>query len=136
MSERPVIVIGAPGSEDADAVAAQVGARAVSALYLAGIDSLVIDLSTGARLSVPAGVLEGFAAVAPHALHAVSIDEEGGALGLPVPGPRISVADLLAGRYGSPDWMAGHAARTRRLRADQLRRLTRVAMAQRDPPAS
>lgn len=126
MSETTIVVVGAPGEESCPR-----RARAVSVLYLAAIDCLVVDLSTGLRLTVPAGVLEAFAAAPPQALRDVVVGEGGRDLSLPAPGPRVALEDLLAGIFGSPEWMAGHAVRARNLRAGELRRLTRTLLADR-----
>lgn len=97
----------------AGAVAAAVAPRAKAVRYAPTPAAIVVELTSGATLSVPVRRIEGLAGAATDELARGTVVPGGEAVrwdGLDVD---LSVPGLLAGVFGSPRWMRGlseHAA--------------------------
>jgi hypothetical protein len=78
----------------------------VSALFAAGLNALVLNLSNGKRSLIPREDLEGMESATDSELSNIEILGPGTGLHWPDLDLDFSVAGLLRGVYGSSQWMA------------------------------
>jgi len=85
--------------------------HAISARYDRRRSRIVIGLSTGVELTVPASLVEGLADASPEALAGIEISPAGLGLHWPVLDADLYIPALLQGVFGSKRWMARHSVR-------------------------
>ena len=81
--------------------------RAVSAEYDAAGQRIVVELRSGAVFSFPVRIAQGIAGGSAAELAEVEVTPAGDGLHWEGLDADLSVAGLLAGRFGSEAWMAG-----------------------------
>jgi len=79
--------------------------RAASARYDRKNDRLIVELKTGVVLSIPSHLLQGVAGAGAALIAKVEIDSRGYSLHWEELDAALSVPGLLAGVFGSPQWM-------------------------------
>jgi predicted TPR repeat methyltransferase len=79
--------------------------RAVDACYSDSVDSIVLHLENGVKLSVPRRLLQGLTEAEPGALNNIELLGRGTGLYWPALDVAHRVSGLLAGVYGSAKWM-------------------------------
>jgi len=82
------------------------GAHAVAARYDKATRRVVVELANGVTLLVPARLIEGLREGAPKDLAEIEILGAGSGLYWPKLEVDVGVAGLLAGVFGSKEWMA------------------------------
>lgn len=86
--------------------------HAVSARYLAARGRLVVVLSTGVELSVPAKMIEGLSGAAAENLREIEVSPAGTGLHFPRLDADVYVPALVEGVTGTRRWMAQRLGRT------------------------
>jgi hypothetical protein len=85
-------------------------ARALAARYDRGSGQLLVALRGGARLLVPAQLLQGVAEAAPELIEEVEVDARGPGLHRETLDADVSLSGLVSGSFGSKRWMEDLAA--------------------------
>jgi hypothetical protein len=80
--------------------------HAVSARYDRRTGRVVVKLDTGVEISFPARIAQGLADASPDDLSAIEISPAGMGLHWPKLDADLYVPSLMAGRFGSRQWMA------------------------------
>ncbi len=88
------------------AEADRVEPRAVSVSYDKKNARVVVELTTGVVVSIPARLLQGLVNASPHDLSNVIVSPQGTALHWRTLDADFSVSGLLAGVFGTRTWMA------------------------------
>jgi hypothetical protein len=86
--------------------------HAVSARYDRSTQRIVIDLSTGVQLVVPASKIEGLSGAAQEDLDRIEISPAGLALHWPALDADVYLPSLLQGILGTKRWMAAQLGAT------------------------
>lgn len=81
-------------------------AHAVEARYDAERDTVVVELDTGATLSIPRTLLQGLGDATAEQLAAVEVLGAGGTLLWDEPNVAFSIDSLVRGVFGSRAWMS------------------------------
>lgn len=80
--------------------------RAVTAVYDKRTERLVIELTNGVLVHIPARIVQGLVDASPQELAAVTLSPQGTALHWEALDADFSVSGLLAGVFGTRAWMA------------------------------
>ena len=80
---------------------------AVTARYDKRLNRIIVGLNNGLELMFPPGLAQGLERATPADLAAIEISPSGFGLHWPTLDGDLSVPGLLAGLFGSRDWMAG-----------------------------
>ncbi len=86
--------------------AATMEPRAVRAAYSARGNTLRIELTNGAAITVPVKLIPGLKRAAPSDMHAVEVLGRGGGLHWESLDLDLSVAALVSSVFAGPEWMA------------------------------
>lgn len=107
------------------------GLQADAARYEPKSGKLVIELHSGARFEVPTALIQGLDQGSADQLKVIQISPSGLGLHFPELDADILISGLLNGVMGTPAWMAGHAERIERVKAEIAARPPAKSLAQR-----
>ncbi|EWH02003.1 DUF2442 domain-containing protein [Halomonas sp. ML-15] len=91
---------------EARLVAERDQAHAVSARYDRRTKRVIVHLHSGLELAIPPALMEGLADATPEALAEIEVSPSGLGLHWPQLDADVYVPALLAGQFGSQQWMA------------------------------